>query len=337
VTVTVAPVEVLTELAELTESIDALLEVQFTVRPDRMLLFASFGTAVSTCVPPTSIGVAGVESVTPLTGASVTVIEDVPVFDSLVAVIVTGPPAATAVTRPLASTDATALLLELHVTTRPVSTLLATSRSVAVSCWVGVIPTTRLAEVGDTVTVLTGASVTVNEDVPVIVSLVAVIVTGPPAATAVTRPVALTLAIALLLEDHVTVRPVSTLPLASFVKAVNCCVGVTPSTRLAEEGVTVTVLTGASVTVIEDVPVLVSLEAVIVVAPAPTAVTKPFASTVAAAGLLDAQVTSRPVRTLPSMSLVTALSCCVGVMPMTRLVVGGVTVTLATGTGFTVI
>jgi hypothetical protein len=73
---------------------------------------------------------------------------------------------------------------------------------------------------------------------------------------------------------------------------------VTPSTRLAVGGVTLTVLTGASVTVIDDVPVFVSLVAVIVVTPAPTAVTRPFASTVAAVGLLELQVMTRPVKRL---------------------------------------
>jgi hypothetical protein len=86
----------------------------------------------------------------------------------------------------------------------------------AVSCCVGVIPRTRLAVGGVTVTVATGARATVIEDVPDFVSLVAVIVTGPPAACAVTRPFASTVATALLLEDHVTVLPVSTLPFESF-------------------------------------------------------------------------------------------------------------------------
>ena len=130
---------------------------------------------------------------------------------------------------------------------------------------------TKPAVAGATVTVFTGASVTVTEDVPVFVSLVAVIVVAP-AATAVTRPLASTVAAAVLLEVHVTTRPLSTLFAASRSVAVSCCVGVIPTTRLAEDGVTVTVLTGASVTVIEDVPVFVSLVAVIVVAPAPTAV-----------------------------------------------------------------
>jgi hypothetical protein len=99
----------------------------------------------------------------------------------------------------------------------------------------------------------------------------------------------------------------------------------------------VTVATGASVTVIADVPLWPSLVAVIVVLPAPTAVTKPVVLTVAAAVLLETQVIERPVSTLPFASFVTAVSCCVGVIPRTRLAVAGLTVTVATGTGFTVI
>ena len=127
------------ELAGLTVSTDVLLDTQLTVRPVRTLFAASLVTAVSDCVPPTTIGVVGEERVTELTAASVTVIADVPVFVSLVAVIVTGPPAVTAVTRPLPSTVATAALLVLHVTARPVSTLPAASLVTAESCCVGVI------------------------------------------------------------------------------------------------------------------------------------------------------------------------------------------------------
>jgi len=181
VTVTLAPVDVLTELTALTVSTAVLLETQFTMRSDRMLLFASFGTAVSTCVPPTTIGVVGVESVTLLTGASVTVIEDVPVFVSLVAVIVTGPPTAIPVTRPVVLTVATALLLEDHATMRPVSTFPLTSVSVAVSCCVGVTPRTRLAEYGATATTATGTGFTVTKGVVTLGAdwLVAVIVAVP--------------------------------------------------------------------------------------------------------------------------------------------------------------
>ena len=199
--------------------------------------------------------------------------------DSLVAVIV-------AVPSPTADTVTVAplpVLTELATPTRACITGAVESRdratrqdvaepTVPAGAVVICVPPATIGVVGvERVTVLTGASVTVIEDVPVFVSLVAVIVVLP-APTAVTRPFASTVAAAVLLDVHVTNRPVSTLPFASFVTAVNCCVGVTPRTRLAEAGVTVTVLTGASVTVIEDVPVFVSLVAVIVVAPAPTAV-----------------------------------------------------------------
>src|SRR5438045_7781146 len=57
--------------------------------------------------------------------------------------------------------------------------------------------------------------VTVMLEVPLCPSLVAVIV-AEPAAAAVTSPLPSTLATDVLLLDHVTSRPVSALPLASF-------------------------------------------------------------------------------------------------------------------------
>ena len=48
VTVMVAPLAVLTELDALTVRTAVLLDTQFTVRPERVVPFASFGTAVST-------------------------------------------------------------------------------------------------------------------------------------------------------------------------------------------------------------------------------------------------------------------------------------------------
>jgi hypothetical protein len=85
------------------------------------------------------------------------------------------------------------------------------------------------------------------------------------------------------------------------------------------------------VTVTEDVPVLVSLEAVIVALPAATPVTSPAAVTVAAAVLLDDQVMLRPVNTLPPASLVTAESWTVA--PVWTLGAEGETATVATGIG----
>ena len=72
------------------------------------------------------------ETVTVATGAAATFTVAVPVLPSLVAVTV-AEPGATAVTVPLGATVATAVLPELHVTTRPVSTLFDASRVVAVS------------------------------------------------------------------------------------------------------------------------------------------------------------------------------------------------------------
>jgi len=92
VTVTVAPLEVLTELETLNVKAAVLLETQFTVRPLRVAPAASFGIAVSTCVSPTIIGVVGAESVTVATGTGLTVMTGVVALtDSLVAVIVAVP------------------------------------------------------------------------------------------------------------------------------------------------------------------------------------------------------------------------------------------------------
>jgi hypothetical protein len=287
------------ELAGITVNTDGLLDTQFTVRPNRVPPAASFVVAVSTCVSPTIIGVVRGETVTSATGAGVTVIEDVPVFVSLVAVIVVVP-APTAVTRPFPSTVAAASLLEIHVTRRPLSTLSAASRKPAVSCWVGATPTTRLAVAGVTVTVATGTALTVITAVGAELtdSLFAVIVAVPaPSAVTVVVPLVelagLTANTAVLLDTQLTVRPVRVLFAPSLRVAVSC--RASPTTIGVGSVESVTAATGASVTMTEDVPVLVSLVAVIVEAPAPTAVTRPLSSTVAAAVLLELQATVRPV------------------------------------------
>jgi hypothetical protein len=147
----------------------------------------------------------------------------------------------------------------------------------AVSCCVGVIPRTRLAVDGLTVTVATGTGLTVIDAVGAELtdSLVAVMV-AVPVPTAVTvagEPLELTVRTAALLETQVIIRPVSTPPLASLVVAVNCCV---PPTIIGVVGAeTVTVATGAGVTVIVALPLFPSLVAVILAAPSATAVTTP--------------------------------------------------------------
>src|SRR5213078_1309227 len=257
----------------------------------------------------------------------VTVIADVPLRPSLVAVIVTGPPAATPLTSPLPFTLAIALLLDCQVTTRPVNGLPFASLGVAVSCTV--CPIATVPELGVTVTAATGATVTVTLAVPLCPSLVAVIVTGPPAATPLTSPLPFTLAIALLLDCQVITRPVNGLPLASRGVAVSCTV--CPIATVPELGVTVTAATGATVTVTLAVPLCPSLVAVIVTGPpGPTPVTSPLPFTLAIALLLDCQVITRPVNGLPLASRGVAVSCTV--CPCSTLTEAGLTVTEATGT-----
>ncbi len=162
------------------------------------------------------VAVAGVAS-TEATGTGITVMLAVLPFPSLVAVMVIGPPTACAVTSPLASTVAIVASLVVHVTVRPLSVLPFPSFSVAVSCCVA--PTWMVADDGLTSTVATGTSATNADAVPLLPSLVAVIVTGPPTVL-VTRPFASTVATLAFAVVPVTVRPVSGVPCASFGVAV---------------------------------------------------------------------------------------------------------------------
>jgi hypothetical protein len=188
-----------------------------------------------------TLGVAG-ETLTDATGtgAIVTVTEAVPLFPSLVAVIV-AEPAATPVTTPLDDTVAIPVFELAHVTVRPESTAPFASYVVAVSCTV--CPTLTLGVEGETLTEATGTvtAVTLTEAVPLFPSLVAVIV-AEPAATPVTTPLDETVATPVLELDHVTVRPVNTLLFASRVVAVSCAV--CPTVMLELEGATVTEATG---------------------------------------------------------------------------------------------
>src|SRR4029077_5904335 len=118
---------------------------------------------------------------------------------------------------------------------------------------------------GLTSTDATGTAFTVTAEVTLYTSRVAVMVTGPPTALPVTSPFASTVARVVSLVPHVTVRPVSTLPAASFGVAVSCTV--VPATTLAGEGVTPTEATGGGVTVTLDVPLLPSLVAVMTTGP----------------------------------------------------------------------
>jgi hypothetical protein len=162
------------------------------------------------------------------------------------------------------------------------------------------------ADVGATTTVATGIGVTVNVAAAlVIVSLVAVMFVVP-AATVVMVPFASIVATAVLLEAHVTVRPVSTTRRESFVVSVN--VIVPPIWTLAVEGATITDATGAAVTVTVTLPVCVSLVAVMTAVPAATPVTTPLASTVAIEGDAEPHAITRPVTIVLPPSFVVAVS-----------------------------
>src|SRR5262245_7474339 len=152
----------------------------------------------------------------------------------------------------------------------------------------------RVLVAGATVTEATGTMMTVTALVPLLPSLVAVIV-AEPAPTAVTRPLAETVATPVALLDQVTTRPFRTFPAESLVVALSCAVP--PTTRLAVAGATVTVATGTAVTVIAEVADFPSLVAVIVADPAATALTRPLAETVATPGALLDHVTTRPLKT----------------------------------------
>jgi hypothetical protein len=167
---------------------------------------------------------------------------------------------------------------------------------------------------------------------PVCPSLVAVML-ALPAATPVTTPVVLTVATEVLSEDHVTDRPTRTFPAPSFVVAVACVVLPTPI--IEDPTDTVTEATDAEMTVTVADPVLPSLVAVMPAVPTLTAVTSPVVDTVATAGLLDNQLTARPVRTLPLASLVAAVAWVVE--PITTVEAASDTVTEATGGTMTVI
>src|SRR5206468_2649817 len=142
---------------------------------------------------------------------------DVPVLPSHVAVIV-AEPVAMPETRPFALTVATAALLLVHDTARPVRGLPAASFGVPVS-WAA-LPTATLTELGATATEATEITVTVMAAVPLCPSQVAVMV-AEPAATAVTSPWLLTVAAAVLLLDQAIVRPIRAIPFASFGVAVS--------------------------------------------------------------------------------------------------------------------
>ena len=109
-------------------------------------------------------------------------------------------------------------------------------------------------------------------------SAVAVIV-AVPAATAVTRPSDETVATVLRFDVQATMRPVIVAPEASRNLAVSC--DVWPTTTLLVAGASSIVATGTNETVIVATELLPSDEAVMMAAPAPSAVIIPASVKVA--------------------------------------------------------
>jgi hypothetical protein len=110
-----------------------LLELQLTARPESVAPLASFATAVTVVVWFTAIVVAPAVTITESTGTRCTTTVAVPVFVSLVAVMIVLPES-TPVTRPvLELTVAFDGLDDVQVTTRPVSTKPVASLSVSAS------------------------------------------------------------------------------------------------------------------------------------------------------------------------------------------------------------
>jgi hypothetical protein len=155
----------------------------------------------------------------------------------------------------------------------------------------------------------TAKFVTVIVADPLLPSLVAVMVVVP-GATAVTAPDDEIVATPVLLEVHVTGRPVTTFPAAS--RAVAVSVVVWPTDIDSGLGLTDTDATGACVTVIVATSFLPSAVPVIDALPGPIAVTRPFASTVATSVLLLDQMIARSVNGFCAASYAMAVS---GVFP----------------------
>src|SRR5665213_456355 len=151
---------------------------------------------------------------------------------------------ATAVTRPLLDTVATKGCDEAQVTVRPLSGLPCPSFGCAEYCdtspgWKASVGAVR-------VTAATGTSATVTVTFAAIVSLVAETVVVP-GATAVTSPLAETVATVGCDEAQVTVRPDNALPCASFGCAEYC--EASPTSKASFGAVMATEETGTGTTV----------------------------------------------------------------------------------------
>lgn len=251
---------------------------QVTTRPDSVFPLASRVVAVSVADEPIAICDDAGVTTTDATGAGAgafTVICALPVFPSLVAVIV-AVPAAFAVTTPLVLTVAVCGALDAHTMLRPASVFPFASYVIAVS--VIVPPTVSVPEVGATATDATAIGVTVTVALALFPSLVAEMV-ALPAASAVMLPLLSTLTICGALDDQEIARPPSGEPLPSY--AIALSVPVAPMARFTDAGATAMDATGTAVTESVAMAECPSALAAICAVPIARAVTTPDADTVA--------------------------------------------------------
>jgi hypothetical protein len=222
-----------------TDAVAGLVDDQLTSRPESVLPSASLVVAASCCVEPSVTLTLGGLTTTAATGTGVTVSWALPVFVSLVAVML-AEPAASDVTSPVGETVAMLVFPDAQVTVRPVRGLPAASSVAAVACVV--CPATTEADAKETSTDPTGIGVTVTVAVATFVSLTTAIL-ATPGEIADTNPVAETVAIFGSSELHPSDRPVRRLWRVSSSVATSCCVPLW--TTLAAVGLTAMLATGA--------------------------------------------------------------------------------------------
>jgi hypothetical protein len=203
-----------------TAATEGLLDAHVKLAPVSTLPLASFATACA-CSVWFAVNVdAPAVTVTLATAGFVTVIcSAFDVTDPDVAVMA-AVPAVTPVMRPLLETVATEGLLDAHVSGTPVNVWPVASRTRATAC---VVADVTIDEAGALIaTVAAVALVTVRATAFEVTDPEVAVMLVVPAATPVTRPLALTVATEGLLDAQMTLTPVSTLPLASFTTACAC-------------------------------------------------------------------------------------------------------------------
>ena len=263
---------------------------------------------------------------------------DVELLAPLVAVMIASP-SAIAVTNPVGLTVAVCgrlLVQSIGAFVRTPPPLALSAYAVAVSCTARFADPFRKIVADEGVTTTRATDCITGEDTRIVAepatpSAVAVMVLEP-AATAVTRPEVDTAATLGVPELHDTARPVTTAPFTSRTVATKSTAP--PMATVALPGATVTVPIATGDTVTAAAPDFPSIVAVMVLEPAETAASRPVLDTVATAGALDDQSTTRPRTVLPLTSRTVATKSVAP--PTVSEVEAGVTLTVAIGGGFTV-